>query len=56
VMKMKVSRFCKEMHFSYCLPFNNRVMVFNVTFNNISAISWLSVLQVEETGVHRDNH
>jgi hypothetical protein len=27
------------------------VMVFNVTiFNNISAISWLSVLLVEETG------
>jgi hypothetical protein len=25
-------------------------MVFNVTFNNISAISWLSVLLVEETG------
>jgi len=27
-----------------------RVMVFNTTFNNISAISWLSVLLVEETG------
>jgi len=26
-------------------------MVFNVTFNNISAISWWSVLLVEETGV-----
>jgi len=25
-------------------------MVLNVTFNNISAISWLSVLLVEETG------
>jgi len=25
--------------------------MFNVTFNNISAISWLSVLLVEETGV-----
>jgi len=24
-------------------------MAFNVTFNNISAISWLSVLLVEET-------
>ena len=24
-------------------------MVFNVTFNNISVISWLSVLLVEET-------
>jgi hypothetical protein len=28
-----------------------RVMVFNVTFNNISAISWRSFLLVEETGV-----
>jgi hypothetical protein len=26
-------------------------MVFNVTFNNTSAISWWSVLLVEETGV-----
>ena len=29
-----------------------RVMVFNVTFNNISVISWRSVLLVEEIGVH----
>jgi hypothetical protein len=28
-------------------------MVFNATFNNISAISWRSVLLVEETG---ENH
>jgi hypothetical protein len=27
------------------------VMVFNVTFNNISVISWRSVLLLEETGV-----
>jgi hypothetical protein len=27
-----------------------RVMVFNATFNNISIISWRSVLLVEETG------
>ena len=26
-------------------------MVFNVTFNNISVISWRSVILVEETGV-----
>jgi hypothetical protein len=31
-------------------------MVFNATFNNISAISWLSVVLVEETGVPRENH
>ena len=33
-----------------------RVMVFNATFNNISVISWLSVLLVEENGVPRENH
>jgi len=26
-------------------------MVFNATFNNISVISWWSVLVVEETGI-----
>ena len=31
-------------------------MVLNPTFNNISVISWWSVLLVEETGVHRENH
>jgi len=31
-------------------------MVFNGTFNNISAISWQSVLLVEETQVCRENH
>ena len=30
-------------------------MVFNVTFNNISVISWWSVLLVEETGVPGEN-
>ena len=33
-----------------------RVMVFNETFNNISVISWRSVLLMEETGVSRKNH
>ena len=33
-----------------------RVMVFKDTFNNISAISWRSVLLVEETGVPAENH
>ena len=28
-----------------------RIMVFNATFNNISVISWRSVLLVEETGI-----
>ena len=30
-------------------------MVFNATFNNISVISWWSVLLVEETGVPGEN-
>ena len=32
-----------------------RVMVFNTTFNNISGISWWSVLLVEEPGVPGEN-
>ena len=32
------------------------LMVFNATINNISVISWGSVLLVEETGVPRENH
>jgi hypothetical protein len=31
-------------------------MVFNTTFNSVSAISWWSVLLVEETGVPVENH
>jgi len=31
-------------------------MVFNTTFNNISVISWRSVLLVEEIGVPGENH
>jgi hypothetical protein len=31
-------------------------MVFNATFNNISVISWRSILLVEETGVNGENH
>jgi hypothetical protein len=31
-------------------------MVFNPTFNNISAISWRSVLLVEENRVPGENH
>ena len=30
-------------------------MMFNATFNNISAISWRSVLLVTEIGIPRDN-
>jgi hypothetical protein len=31
-------------------------LVLNATFNNISVISWWSVLLVEETGVPGENH
>jgi hypothetical protein len=33
-----------------------RVVAFNAPFNNISVISWQSVLLVEETGVPGENH
>ena len=32
------------------------VVVFNATFNNISVISWRSVLLVDETGVPGKNN
>jgi hypothetical protein len=32
------------------------VMVLNATFNNITVISWQSVLVVKETGVPGENH
>ena len=32
------------------------LMVFNATFNNISVISWRSVLLMEENGGPRENH
>jgi len=33
-----------------------RIMLFNATFNNISVISWWSLLLVEETRVPGRNH
>ena len=33
-----------------------RVKVFNATFNDVSVISWRSVLLVKETGVPGENH
>jgi hypothetical protein len=38
------------------MAFGVGFMVFNATFNNISVISWHSVLLVEETGVLGENH
>ena len=39
-----------------CIGYGFGFMVFNATFNNIFAISWQSVLLVEETGVPGENH
>jgi hypothetical protein len=33
-----------------------KVVVFKATFNNISLISWQSVLLIEDTGVPGENH
>jgi len=38
------------------MNYRGRGMVFNATFNNVSAISWRSVLLVEETVVPRENY
>jgi len=32
------------------------IMVYNATFNNISVISWRSVLLIGKTGVPKENH
>jgi len=31
-------------------------MMFNATFNNISVMSWWSVVLMEETGIPRESH
>jgi len=40
----------------YLIKKGVRFMVFTATFNSISAISWRSVLLVDETGVHGEHH
>ena len=51
-------RICSLLAFGEFLSggFFHWVMVFNATFNNISVISWQSVLLMEETWVCGDNH
>jgi hypothetical protein len=39
-----------KQYMTYYLVFGSFAMVFNATFNNISVISWRSVLLMEETG------
>jgi hypothetical protein len=62
IMFNKIKRLCKLV-LSYVEDFvffksikGVRVMVVKATFNNISFISWRSVLLVEETGVPRENY
>ena len=42
-------------HFQITNLLSGRVMVFNATFNNISAISWRLVLLLEQTGLPGEN-
>jgi hypothetical protein len=50
-----MSIFLVDLH-KYVLLDRFRLIVFNATFNNISVISWQSVLLVDETGVPGENH
>ena len=43
-------------HYGFTSAYGWGVMVFNATFDNISAILWRSVLLLEETGVLGENH
>ena len=60
---LKITSLCQPGSF-YCIlnftPFSRDkdlvYMVFNATFNNISVISWWSVLLLEETGVSGEHH
>jgi hypothetical protein len=45
----------KESPCFYVSRFRFRIMVFNAFFNNISVISWRSILLVEKTGVPGEN-
>jgi hypothetical protein len=66
-LKFKIRMCAKSMYFAsvstiFQLDFGTvltvcvRVMVYNITFNNNSVISWGSVLLVDETGVTGENH
>ena len=49
---------CGKINFEEKKNYGNtwvRVIVFNITFNNISVILWPSVLLVEENGVRGEN-
>ena len=49
--------FCdQDLSKDYVSGYISSFMVFNAILNNISVISWRSVLRVEEIGVHGENH
>ena len=51
------TRFCKRIKLkNSCDSLFVCLMMLNVTFNNISVISWRSVLLVEDTGGPGENH
>jgi len=56
MQNMYISNMIKTFEFNYMLILVGLFMVFNATFNNISNISWWSVLLVEETGIPGENH
>ena len=50
-------RYSRTFIMSPCVITNRvRIMMINATFSNNSAISWRSVLLVDETGVPGENH
>ena len=54
--KQNLSCLCYIVYHPLCLNLGGAVMVFNVFSNNISVISWRSVLLVEENGVPGEKH
>ena len=56
--KCFVEMMCKQLIFDVraATRLIGAAMVFNVTFNNISVITWQSVTLAEETKVPRENH
>ena len=61
--KITLAFYCTIINIAYLYTNNSshfwvreRVRAFNATSNIISIILWPSVLLVEETGAHRENH
>ena len=56
VVKIRKCFHCNKLSSPASNPNKEGVMVFNLTFNNISAVTWWSVLLVDETRVPTENH